>query len=131
MPFLLPTGDGEPVEVLSFSDERYVVEGGVGMLPEAMAAALGDHVQLDRVLNRVDAMTSTYKLTFVDGEVVEADYVVIAIAVSLLRTIDWAVTLPAQFRRYIRDVDLGHNEKTFAGFDPQVWRTPDGFINGL
>lgn len=50
---------------------------------------------------------STYTLTLADGDVVEVDAVIIAIPVSLLRTIDWVVTLPSQFHRYMRDVDLG------------------------
>jgi monoamine oxidase len=129
--FLLPVVDGEHVEVLGYSDERYVVEGGVGRLPRAMAAALGDRIQLGRVLTQVEDRMSIYKLTFADGATVEVDAVIIAIPVSLLRTIDWVVTLPAQFRRYIQDVDLGRNEKTFVGFDPRVWRAPDGFVNGL
>lgn len=129
--FLLPVVDGEHVEVLGYSDERYVVEGGVGQLPRAMAASLDVPVQLGRVLTRVEDRMSTYKLTFAEGATVEVDAVVIAIPVSLLKTIDWVVTLPAQFRRYIQDVDLGRNEKTFVGFDPRVWRAPDGFVNGL
>jgi monoamine oxidase len=129
--FLLPVVSGQHVEVLGYSDEQYTVKGGVGQLPRAMDAALGDRVQLGRVLTRVEDRMSVYRLTFADGVVVEVDAVVIAIPVSLLRTIDWVVTLPAQFRRYIDDVDLGRNEKTFVGFDPKVWRSPDGFVNGL
>lgn len=129
--FLLPVVDGQDVEVLGYSDERFVVKGGVGRLPLAMASALGDRVQLGRVLTRVEDRMATYTLTFADGASVEVDAVIIAIPVSLLKSIDWVVTLPAQFRRYIQDVDLGRNEKTFVGFDPRVWRTPDGFVNGL
>ncbi|HSJ43238.1 MAG TPA: NAD(P)/FAD-dependent oxidoreductase [Euzebyales bacterium] len=129
--FLLPVVDGEHVEVLGYSDERYVVEGGVGRLPRAMAAALDVPVRLGRVLTRVEDRMSTYMLTFADGEMIEVDAVIIAIPVSLLKTIDWVVTLPAQFRRYMLDVDLGRNEKTFVGYQHRLWRSPEGFVNGL
>lgn len=129
--FLLPMVDGEHVEVLGYSDERYVVEGGVGRLPNAMADALAGQIRLGKVLTRVEDRMSTYTLTFADGDIVEVDAVIIAIPVSLLQTIDWVVTLPSQFRRYVRDVDLGRNEKTFAGFRQRLWRTPDGFVTGL
>ena len=129
--FLLPVVDGQHVEVLGYSDERYVVEGGVGRLPEAMAAALQVPVQLRRVLTRVEDRMSTYMLTFADGGMAEVDAVIIAIPVSLLRTIDWVVTLPSQFLRYMRDVDLGRNEKTFVGYRQRLWRSPEGFVNGL
>lgn len=129
--FLLPTVDGEHVEVLGYSDERYVVEGGVGQLPEAMAAALDVPVQLGRVLTAVEDRMSTYLLTFADGQKVEVDAVIVAIPVSLLKTIDWKIKLPAQFRRYMRDVDLGRDEKTFIGYQRRLWRNPEGFINSV
>jgi monoamine oxidase len=129
--FLLPVVDGAHVEVLGYSDERYVVEGGVGRLPQAMEQALDVPVQFGRVLTRVEDRMSTYMLTFAGGVMVEVDAVIIAIPVSLLKTIDWVVTLPAQFRRYMRDVDLGRNEKTFVGYQQRLWRSPEGFVNGL
>jgi monoamine oxidase len=129
--FLLPVVDGQHVEVLGYSDERYVVEGGVGQLPEAMADALDNPVQFGRVLTAVEDRMSTYMLTFADGHEVEVEAVIIAIPVSLLRTINWKVKLPSQFRRYMRDVDLGRDEKTFIGYQRKVWRNPDGFVNGV
>ncbi|HEX6256145.1 MAG TPA: FAD-dependent oxidoreductase [Euzebyales bacterium] len=129
--FLLPVADGEHVEILGYSDEKYVLEGGIGRLPDAMAAELGDRVQLGRVLTRVEDRMSTYMLTFADGEVVEVDAVIVTVPASLLRTIEWTVTLPSQFRRYIRDIDLGRNEKTFVGFTPRIWRTQQVWTNGM
>jgi monoamine oxidase len=130
--FLLPVVDGDFVEVLGYSDEAYVLDGGIGRLPQAMAAALGpDRVKLGHVLTRVEDRRSIYVLTFANGLTVQADYVIIAIPVSLLKTVDWVVTLPSQFRRYIDEVNLGRNEKTFAGFNPKVWRDQKVFVNGL
>jgi monoamine oxidase len=130
--FLLPVVDGDFVEVLGYSDEAYVLDGGIGRLPQAMAAALGrDWVKLGHVLTRVEDRKSMYVLTFANGLTIQADYVIIAIPVSLLKTIDWVVTLPSQFRRYINEINLGRNEKTFAGFSERVWRTQKVFVNGL
>ncbi|CAN5870533.1 NAD(P)/FAD-dependent oxidoreductase [soil metagenome] len=129
--FLLPTVEGQSVEVLGYSDEAFVVEGGSGRVPEELAGALGDQVRLGRQLVRFEERPQFHRLTFSDGSVVEADWTVITLPVSLLRTIQWDVTFPSKFRRYIAEVDLGRNEKTFAGFDPKVWRSPDGFVNGV
>jgi monoamine oxidase len=129
--FLLPVVDGVHVEVLGYSDEAFVLKGGIGRLPQAMAAALGDRVKLGRVLTRVEDRKSSYTLTFADGGTVSTDFVIIALPVSMLRTIDWVVTLPSQFRRYINEVNLGRNEKTFVGFNPRVWRTQQVWVNGL
>lgn len=46
--FLLPMVDGQHVEVLGYGDERYVVEGGVGRLPNAMADALAGQIRLGK-----------------------------------------------------------------------------------
>jgi monoamine oxidase len=129
--FLLPVVDGEHVEVLGYSDERYVVEGGVGRLPQAMADELDVPVQFGHVLTSVEERMSTYMLTFAGHEPIEVDSVIIAIPVSLLKTIDWKVTLPSQFRRYMQDVDLGRDEKTFIGYQRRLWRNADGFVNGV
>lgn len=83
--FLLPTVDGDHVEVPGYSDEAFVVEGGVGQLPEALASALGKRVELGRVLVRFEELSQSHRLTFAD----------------------------------------------VAGFDPKVWRSPAGFVNGL
>jgi monoamine oxidase len=131
--FLLPVVDGQHVEVLGYSDEAYVLDGGIGQLPKKMADALGpDRVKLGRVLTRVEERrSSTYALTFANGETVTVDFVIIAIPVSMLRTVQWVVNLPSQFRSYMDKVNLGRNEKTFVGFNPRVWRTEGVFVNGL
>jgi monoamine oxidase len=134
--FLLPVVDGDFVEVLGYSDEAYVLKGGIGRLPKAMATELGERevkLELGRVLTRVEERrSSTYALTFANGETVTVDFVIIAIPVSMLRTVQWVVNLPSQFRSYMDKVNLGRNEKTFVGFNPRVWRTDPGvFVNGL
>jgi monoamine oxidase len=119
------------VEVLGYSDEQFVVEGGVGRIPKAMAKELGDRVQLGRVLTRVEDRMSTYTLTFDDHTEIEVDAVIVTIPASMLRTIDWTVTLPAQFRRYVDEIDLGRNEKTFLGFSPRIWRKERVWSSGV
>jgi len=53
--FNLPTVEGERIDVLSRSDERYLIEGGSGALIAAMAARLRDRIETGKRLARIEA----------------------------------------------------------------------------
>jgi monoamine oxidase len=126
--FNLPTVEGHDVEVLGNSDETFMVEGGSEQIIAALAQALAGQVRLGRVLRSLTAQGSGFRLTFVGGEVVEADYVILAIPFTALRDVDLHVDLPEPLRRFIDEVDLGANEKILAGFQARVWRQEEGFV---
>ncbi len=65
------------------------------------------------------------------AETVDADYVILALPFTVLRQVDLHVELPAGLTRFIHEVDLGANEKLFAGFNQKVWRQSGGFINEI
>jgi monoamine oxidase len=127
--FNLPTVEGKEVEVLGASDETFMVEGGSGQIIAALAQALSSQIRTGRVLRKITSQQSGFRLTFVGGEVVEADYVILAIPFTVLRNVDLEVGLPETLRRFIDEVDLGANEKILAGFRERVWRQEDGFVN--
>jgi monoamine oxidase len=115
--------------VLGASDETFMVEGGSGQIIAALAQALSSRIRTGRVLRKITSQQSGFRLTFVGGEVVEADYVILAIPFTVLRNVDLEVGLPETLRRFIDEVDLGANEKILAGFRERVWRQEDGFVN--
>lgn len=125
--YLLPTVDGERVEVLGASDELYVVQGGSGKLVAALSKALEGQIRTRMRLAQLAATGDGYELTFQNGDVVAADFVVIAVPFPALRRVDLQVDLPATLRRFIAELKLGRNEKLFAGFKQRAWRRPDGF----
>jgi monoamine oxidase len=127
--FNLPTVEGQDVEVLGASDETFMVEGGSGRIIAALAQALSSQIRTSRVLRQITSQESGFRLTFGDGEVVEADYVILAIPFTVLRDVDIQVDLPPQLRRFIDEVDLGANEKILAGFQERVWHQEDGFVH--
>jgi len=129
--FNLPVVDGNTVEVLGNSDELFVVEGGSARIIEALASALGPRVRTGMVLARVDRRGGEFVLTFRGGQVVAADYVVLAIPLSALRRVALNVPLPPAFRRFVASVDLGTNEKVFAGFSEKVWLSTESFVQDL
>ena len=128
--FNLPTVDGDSVEVLS-SDETYVMEGGIGRLIDSLTAALPGQIRTSHRLTRLKSQNAGFRLTFNNAESVDADYVILALPFPVLRQVDLQVELPEGLTRFIYDVDLGANEKLFAGFNQKVWRQSSGFINEI
>ncbi len=125
----LPTVEGNEVEVLGASDEVFVVRGGSGRIVESIAQALPGQIQLHKRLTRIQSRESGYRLQFADNVTIDADYVIIAIPFTVLRTVDIRVDLPATLKQFIHEANLGVNEKLFAGFNQKVWLQDNGFVN--
>ncbi|WP_029936862.1 flavin monoamine oxidase family protein [Sphingomonas sp. UNC305MFCol5.2] len=124
--FNLPTVDGQRVEVLGESDERYVIQGGSSTLIEAMTAQYADRITTGKRLARIAQSRGGVRLDFLDGTRAEAETVIVAVPAPLLRQIDWRVPLPAIWRAFIAEMELGHNEKVQAGSNGTPWRAPMG-----
>jgi monoamine oxidase len=129
--FLLPTVDGNKVELLGSSDEVFVVEGGSGRIIDRLARELSGQIQTHMVLTRIQSKGNGFSLTFENKYAVDADYVIIAIPLTVLREVDIQVNLPNNFRRLIKEVNLGSNEKLLAGFNQKVWRRENGFVQDI
>ena len=123
--FLLPTVRGKRVDILAYSDEEFVVEGGSGRVIDGLAAALHGPVT-GAPLHRLAADGDGYRLQLGDREV-SADYVVLALPFMTLRDVDVQAPLPPLLRQCISQLDLGRDEKLFAGFSRKPWHRPDGF----
>ncbi|AFZ33173.1 Monoamine oxidase [Gloeocapsa sp. PCC 7428] len=126
--FNLPTVDGNKVEILGNSDETFVVEGGSGRIIDSLAQALSGQIFSGMRLMQIESRGRGFHLTFSGNYEVDADYVIIAIPFTVLRDVKIRVDLPKQLRRFINEVDLGANEKLYAGFNKKVWRREKGFI---
>jgi len=125
--FLLPVVNGQTVELLSYSDEAFAVQGGSASITDALAASLAGQIQFGTALHRIERHNGRYTLHFADRSHAEADIVIITLPFPALRQVDLQVSLPARFRRFIAETDLGVNEKLIAGFDRRFWHQPNGF----
>jgi monoamine oxidase len=143
--FLLPTVDGNKVDVLGYSDETFVVAGGSGRIIERLAQALEGQIRTRMRLVKLQARDQGFRLTFrrpahphasrqshereaaPEEAVVDADYVIVALPFTVLRHVDLQVDLPETLWRFINEVDLGSNEKLFAGVEKKFWRRDEGF----
>jgi monoamine oxidase len=128
---ILPVVEGQTVDLLSYSDEVFSVQGGSGQIIERLAAALKGQIRTRMRLAKLQNKGRGYRLTFANGSMVDADYAIISIPFPLLRMVDLQVNLPPMLRQFIKEGDLGANDKLFAGFSQKVWRKPDGFAGEL
>lgn len=124
--FNLPTVDGQRVEVLGESDERYVIQGGSSTLIETMTTHYADRITTGKRLLHIESARGGVRLGFLDGTSAEAETVIVAVPAPLLRQIDWRVPLPAIWRAFIAEMELGRNEKVQAGTNGTPWRAPMG-----
>lgn len=138
--WLLPTVDGDEVEMLGDAYEGYTMRSGNSVIVAALQARLGEQVQLGYKLARIDAVGRRFRLVFDNQPDEIADYLVVAMPFTVLRDIDiglragdkgtlWPkhiapqLTDPAReaLARYILELGIGKNVKVIAEFDSRVW----------
>jgi monoamine oxidase len=128
---ILPVVEGQTVDLVSYSDEVFSVQGGSGQIPERLASALKGQIRTQARLVKLQAKGKSYRLTFANQSTADADYVIVAIPFTLLRTVELQVDLPPMLNRFIKEGDLGTNDKLFAGFSQKVWQEPNGFVGEI
>lgn len=134
----LPTVEEVKVEMLSYSDEAYLVEGGNSKIIEGLAKKLSGQIETKKCLLAITehqtgnlANKKYYELVFADKSRLNADYVVFAIPFSTLRQINLQIELPPTLNEFTQQLDLGKNEKVFAEFERQIWRQEKGFAGAV
>jgi monoamine oxidase len=118
--------DESTFSVFGESDEAYRIRGGNQQLPQAIANHVGN-VELGYALKRLRCSGGgTYTLDFqrASGTTqVVADYVVLALPFSVLRTIDIAgAGFDPLKLQAIRELGAGRNGKTQLQFKSRSWR---------
>ncbi|HEX4695398.1 flavin monoamine oxidase family protein [Sphingomonas sp.] len=124
--FNLPAIDGRRIDVLSRSDERYLMAGGSSSLVEAMAARLASRITTYRRATRIDPLVSGARVTFSNGEKVDASAVIVAVPISIISRIGFGVPLPPLWRQFNGEVGLGRNGKVQAVTNARPWEKPIG-----
>ncbi len=124
--FNLPTIDGRRIDVLSRSDERYLMAGGSSSLVEAMAARLAGKITTYRRATRIDPLGSGAKVTFSNGETIAASAVIVTTPASIMSRIAYGMPLPALWRQFIGEVGLGRNGKVQAVTTGRPWEKAIG-----
>lgn len=132
--FLTPEVTGKAFDVIAYSDEEYTVKGGIGEIPDRLTDRIGSSVDLVQgaVLESIIDKGDGLQLSINGVGAVDADWVIVTVPASQLRTIDVSGVgaVPTKFSNYMKAVGLGRNEKLFAQFDRRVWRDNGDFSKG-
>jgi len=125
--FLLPVAEGDHIDVLSTSDEAFVINGGSETVVQGLRTALADQIHLQQGLQSLRKAGNRFRLGFHNDTGQEFDYVILALPFTALRSVEMDLPLPKSLQRFIQEVDLGRNEKVIAGVGERVWRQAAGF----
>lgn len=112
-------------KVFGDSDERYKIKGGNSKIIENLVSKIGERrISKNYILKAInDADDNKYKLSFENGEVVVADYVVITIPFTILRKITFDVkSLTKEKKQCIDELGYGVNTKLILAYDGRPWR---------
>jgi monoamine oxidase len=116
------TSDGH-LALFGESDERYKTKGGNQRIPDVLAKKYADHIVLNRPLESLRKEGSHYQLHFGGmTEDVVADYVILALPFTKLRTVDMPIDMPAVKRKCINELGYGTNSKLMLGMKSHFWR---------
>jgi monoamine oxidase len=100
--------------------------GGNQRLPDALARALGDRINLRTTLRAVDQRRTSVRLTVSPPsgrqDRIDADFAVVTIPASLLRKVAFTPPLPDPQREAFARLPYGAATKTLLQFDRAVWR---------
>lgn len=124
--FTLPTVEGRRIDVLSRSDERFLMAGGSSSLIEAMTARLASRIRTARRCTRIDQLGSGARVTFAGGETVVASAVIVTVPISIVGRIGFGTPLPPLWRQYNAEVGLGRNGKVQAVMGARPWEASVG-----
>ncbi len=124
--FNLPVVDGAQAELISSSDERYILTGGSSSVVEALSKPLLPRIATGHALTAIERAGERVKLRFANGATDEADRVVVTVPAPLMRTIDYGDLLPDSWRALVAEIDCGRNEKINAGYATRSWEAQTG-----
>jgi len=105
----------------------YRIEGGNDRLPAALAAKLGDRVQLGGELVAVSVRGRSVHSGVRQGRTVAtlmSDYIVFALPATTLRRVPIVPALPPHQHQAIASLRYGRGTKTLLQFDRRFWRAP-------
>ena len=105
--------------------EVYKIKGGSQHLAEAVYQKVKDSVKLQHELTAVKQNFDLYELCFSNNNnavKVTADFVILALPFTVLRSIQMDVPMPAEKRKCIDEFTLGNSSKFIKGTGERPWR---------
>ena len=124
--FNLPVVDGKQAELISLSDERYILEGGSSSVVKALSTPLLPMISTGHALVSIAPNNAGIDLRFANGRMDHFDRVIITVPAPLMRTIDYGGLLPDSWARFVGEIECGRNEKINAGYAARAWEDQTG-----
>ena len=124
--FNLPVVDGRQAELISLSDERFILTGGSSSVVKALSAPLLQRISLGHALVGIALNAGRLELRFANGKIDQVDRVIVTVPAPLMRTIDYGGLLPDGWAAMVSEVDCGRNEKINAGYPARLWEKQTG-----
>jgi monoamine oxidase len=102
------------------------IEGGNDRLPKAMAAKMGEAINLNTAARAIHDDQASVRVTVeaADGERshIKADYVILAVPATTLRAIDITPALPPEQANVFDRLKYGRVTKSLLQFDRRFWK---------
>lgn len=124
--FNLPVVDGKQAELISLSDERFILTGGSSSVVKALSEPLMAKISTGHALVSIAKSGDALDLTFANGKADRVDRVIVTVPAPLMRTIDYGGLLPKQWAALVAEIDSGRNDKINAGYATRVWEDRTG-----
>ena len=124
--FNLPVVDGRQVELISLSDERFILTGGSASVVKALAGPLMPKISTGHALVSIASNDGRLDLRFANGKMDRVDRVIVTVPAPLMRTIDYGGLLPDDWAALVNEMECGRNEKINAGYARRVWDEQTG-----
>ena len=123
--FSTPFQYSEHYHLLGSEHEVMKFKGGTQRLVDALHSRVEKNVQFNQQLKKITKTKSGYELTFNEGEkaqTIEADYVVMAMPHTVLRTIERSFKFTERKEKWLAEAPMGNAVKVAIGFKERVWR---------
>jgi len=109
------------------SDERWHVVGGNDRIPQALATAVGDAIEMGTALESIRATADgRYRVSVRQGSTSRDrtyDRILLTVPFSVLRQVNLDVELPPVKRQAISQLGYGTSTKLAVPFRERIWRT--------
>jgi monoamine oxidase len=109
-------------DIYGESDERFKVIGGNQKVVDALAKTLEGQIEREYQLESLTEKGMEYRLNFLNGREIYADFVIMTIPFSVLREVKMNVDMSPKKAKCIKELSYGTNSKLFLGMNKRIWR---------
>lgn len=123
--FVAPIDQEHTYQLFGQDHEVMKIKGGSQTLTNAVATSLNNAVRLEHELVSIHKKTEDIELRFINkgkAVLVNADYVIMTLPFTKLKTIPFDVPMPPQKRKCIDELGYGNSCKFIMGFNSKPWR---------